>query len=165
MAYDKKLWDFIQEKIRDRTPQPFENRMMESIKKTFDETQYTIEDVNFKKDKAWHENLFDLSKKIGLSDYYETLYRSCSRAEHGSWYHLKFYHLNEKDEHYEPELSTVMPHVQLIIAANLLCLGAMLDYLKYIQPDEKTFPPLLQRLIDWHVSLSKKRDAFVGGNT
>lgn len=156
LAYDKKLWDFIQDKIDGRKPLPFENRMIESIKKTFEETKYNINDINFKKDKDWHENIFILSSKVGLLDYYETMYRTASRAEHGSWHHLKFYHLIEKENGYEPELGNIQPHPQLIITTNLICLGAVLDYLEYIQPEEKAFPPLVKSIIKWHVDLSKK---------
>ncbi len=161
LAYDKKLWDFIQNKIDGREPLSFENRMIESIKKTFADTKYNIDDINFKKDKAWHEDLLTLSCKVGLLDDYETIYRTCSRAEHGSWYHLKFYHLVEGENGFEPELNNISPNPQLIIAANLVCLGAALDYLKYVTPNEKTFLVLIQNLIEWHIKLSNKRDEFL----
>lgn len=164
LAYDKKLLDFIQSKLNGREPLPFEKRIIESIKKTFSEAKYNIKDINFNKDKEWHENLFDLSSRVGLLDYYETMYRGGSRAEHGSWSHLKNHHLIEKEAGFEPQLGNIEPHPLLIITTNLICLSIMLDYLKFIQPHKKTFLTLIEKVIAWHSKLNENREQFINQN-
>ncbi|WP_019215742.1 DUF5677 domain-containing protein [Legionella tunisiensis] len=144
LAYDKKLFDFIQSKIKDGEPLPFEAKLIEDIKNTFAKTEYDIDDINFGNDREWHADLFSLSSKVGLSELYETLYRTCSRAEHGAWYYLEFFHLTENESDYTPILENTEPHPLLLINTNLICLNAALFYSEYIQPNNTQFPLLIK---------------------
>lgn len=164
LAYEKKLLELIQNKTQSRNTLPFEKNIIESIKKTFAKTKYKTEDIIFKKDKSWHEDLFTIAEKVGLSDAYETMYRAGSHAEHGSWHHLMHYNLNETENRYEPELNNIEPNFLLINATSLMCLIVAHDYLIHINPEEKIFPKKIKELIKWIKELNTKRDNFLGLN-
>ncbi len=164
LGYEKKLLDFIQKKLGNSEPSQFDSRIIESIKRKFAKAGFKPEEIDFKKDKDWHENLFDLAGKVGFLDYYETMYRSGSRAEHGSWDHLEDYHLIENEHGYLPDLRNSEPNPQMIINPNIMCLGTILDYCKYIVPEEVVIPSLIPKLIEWHLAISKKRNDFQGAS-
>jgi hypothetical protein len=160
LAYDKKLFDLIQKNTEDRNPLPIEERMLKSITSTFAKTKFKISDIEFQKDKKWHENLSVLAKKVGLEHYYETIYRVGSGAEHGTWHYLELYHLQEKDENYEPQLKYSSPSPKLLEATNYICLNATEDYIKNVNPD-RVFLQLIQTVIQWHHDISIKHEEFL----
>jgi len=163
LSYDKKLFDLIQKNIKGRDPLAIEERMLKSITNTFGKTKFKLEDIEFQRDKKWHENLFVLAKQVGLEKYYETIYRVGSSAEHGSWHYLELYHLQEKTEHYEPQLEYCSPSPQLLEATNFICLNATENYIKNISPD-KTFLELIKRVLKWHQDIGNKHEEFLQNN-
>jgi hypothetical protein len=59
----------VQEKIKEREPQLFEQRILRSIQTTFDKANYKIDDIKFSQDKYWHADLATIAKQVELLDY------------------------------------------------------------------------------------------------
>lgn len=53
LAYDKKLYDFIEQNRGDKPLTDIENRMLNSIKNNFKKENIQIDDINFQNDKNW----------------------------------------------------------------------------------------------------------------
>jgi len=164
LSYDKKLWDFLSVKIGSREPEEFEKRLQATIKNSFSNSKYKLEDIDFSRDRKWSSDLLSLSKIVGLVDAYETMYRILSRAEHGAWQHLEFYNLKENTDYYSPELSAYRPDPQIILGTNTMCLISVVAYLDFIQVVDCKFKKYLHEVSRWFQNISNEYFKFKDEN-
>jgi hypothetical protein len=160
LSYEKKLLEYIQNKIGSRGQEEFEKRILNSITNNFSKTKFKPDDVVFSRDRKWSADLFSLSEQVDLAEAYETMYRYLSRAEHGSWQHLEQYNLKEGAEFYKPELMFHRPDPQLICGVSLMSVVATISYYDYIVIKNNLFRKYLSDLVNWLCEISNKYNTF-----
>lgn len=164
LAYDKKRWNEIQKRIKNKTPNPLEKRMLSHIEKNFDDCGYKLEEIKFSKDKEWTSlKIPDMAEKVGLQDLYEFLYRTTSSAIHATWSFHKQYNLIEANGSFIPEIRFSGARPQIIEASNLMILAVALDYLELFPQEDRgtaTIRAELSRLCDWFQKMSDKHEKF-----
>lgn len=166
LAYDKKLWDEIEKRQNGSAPTPIELRMKDSIQEGFELAGYKLGQIDFKRDKNWCEDSFNLASKVDLMDLYEIIFRQTSSAVHASWGFHQKYNLKTIEERYEPELNYAGAKPQPIEGASGLVLILSLDYLSLFKQDSflALFASEIGRAQEWFHNMSYQHEEFLQKN-
>lgn len=101
-----------------------------------------------------------MASKVGISHYYETIYRSTSSAVHGTWHHLKTYYLTETGNSFEPEISSFLIKPQLFEGTSFVALKAAKNYTDFIL-DSNCLSPLFTKYLEWLRDMGEEHEKFL----
>lgn len=126
---EKEAYDLIQENISKRgTVLPIENRMMNSINRTFRISG--IADVGDLKSIPKRKNYKVILSEIGMESYYPFFQGIPSHSIHGTWVDLTLHHLEEVEKGFRPKPEPAISDVRLLCPTNLMVLTSMQSYIK-----------------------------------
>lgn len=150
LRHEKDLADLIRTNVRDRkgVELPIEQRMLRSIKQTFDNSQLAEESLPLKKIRNWGDkNLFEKAKDVELGDAYLAIFGGPSRNVHGGWQDLLQYHLEcEAPGVFKPNLEFNRPRPQAIYSLTHLITETLLGYIELLS--HPSLEPVYDRLTD-----------------
>jgi hypothetical protein len=148
LRHEKDLADLIRTNVRDRNgvELPIEHRMLRSIKRTFDNSQFPEESLPLKKLRNWGDkNLFEKAKDVELGDAYLAIFGRPSRNVHGGWQDLIQYHLEcEAPGVFKPNLEFNRPRPQAIYSLTHLITETLLGYIEIL--NHPSLEPIHDRL-------------------
>lgn len=154
---EKRFLNQIEKNVQDRGGEelPIETRMKRSIKRAFDKSGFTPEQVNEKKTKSWGGSIYQRAKKVGLQDAYTALLGLPSHATHGNWQDLITNHLNfEDDGSFTPDTDWSELRPQPLFATALIAVVIGLQYLDEVVPDYREKPEIRERFEDLRLRIS-----------
>ena len=167
--HEKELADLIRKNVRDREglELPIEQRMLSSIKRTFDNSQLTEESLPLKKIRNWgNKNLFEKAKDVELGDEYLVIFGGPSRNVHGGWQDLLQYHLEcEAPGVFKPNFDFSCPRPQTIYSLTHLISQTLLGYIEFLS--HSSLEPIKLRLDDIYTRntiVSDSHERFLVGN-
>jgi hypothetical protein len=133
---EKRLLTRIERNIRERGSElPIETRMKDSIKRSFEESLFSVDQVNEENRDPWGETIYKRAKKASMEDIYFSVFSLPSHAVHGNWQDLITYHLDYENGEFLPKTVWGYPRPQPLFAISLLSAEINLLYLDEIMPD------------------------------
>jgi hypothetical protein len=135
LRHEKKLMDRIEANIASRGGEvlPIEMRMLESIRKSFEKSGVTPEEVTKQAAKPWKDvDLFQRASAVGWGEAYLALVGGTSHHVHGSWQDLIEYHLHHDGEGFTPELAWHAPRPQVLFTMAKVGVVTLRGYLKHL---------------------------------
>ncbi len=135
LKHERRLRVTITENIEKRGGQvlPIEKRMLASIESSIKDSGVNIEDIKQEKWKNWSDsNLYIRANDVGLGKAYLGMISGPSQSVHGNWRDLQFYHLEEVENGYKPNLEWSMPRPQLLFAIGTITVDTLIKYLDYL---------------------------------
>lgn len=150
LQHEKELADLIRSNIRDRDglPLPIEARMLRSIQRTFDNSQFSEESLPSKKIRNWGDkNLFEKAKLVDLADAYSAVFGGPSRNVHGGWQDLLQHHVDcESPGEFKARLEFTRPRPQAVYSLTHLITETLIEYADFL--GHPSVHPVLERLHD-----------------
>ena len=126
---ENKFLDCIEENIKERGYEtPIENRMIKSIKKSFDKAGLEIKDLGPKK-VYWGGSILKKFKELNMEKFYISYELQC-HAIHGNWQDLVQHYLVEFDDGYEIDFDWTVPRPQVLIPEVIIMADICMDYLQ-----------------------------------
>jgi hypothetical protein len=115
---------------------PIEARMLGSIKKSFEKSGVTPEEVTKQAAKPWKDvDLYQRAEAVGLGEAYLGLFGGPSHNIHGAWQDLLEYHLNHDGEGFTPELAWHRPRPQVLFTLAKIGVATLQVYLEHFAGD------------------------------
>jgi hypothetical protein len=136
LKHEKKLRAAILKNIKARGGETLliEQRMLNSIDKSFKKSKTSPDQINSKYLKNWGgKNLFDKARDVGLEEAYLAAIGGPSHSVHGNWQELLEYNLKENESGFVPSLEWHTPRPQLPNALSLLAVNVTIEYLNYLR--------------------------------
>lgn len=157
---EKELWNKIKENIEKRGGESkhIEYRMNESIKKSFDKSDFELDEVS--RSSKW-KSILKRANEVAGEEFYSIFYGISSHSIHGNWQDILTYHLTTTENGFKLKLHWNNSQPQLIDAAvliNLDLIGTITDKTSNSEV-EKVKEELLMyqlNLIDYHESFLKR---------
>jgi Family of unknown function (DUF5677) len=149
LRHERKLRDRIMTNIAGRSgiALPIEERMLQSIDKTFAVSALKPEDVTKQAAKPWKQlDLFQRANKVGLGEIYLGFFGGPSHHVHGSWFDLLEYHLSDDGDGFTPELAWHPPRPQVLLSLCKVGIDMLQTYLQHFAGDGAE--PVLEDLDD-----------------
>ena len=150
LRHEKDLADLIRTNVRDRSgvELPIEARMLRSIQRTFDNSQFPEESLPLKKVRNWGgKNLFEKAQNVELGGAYLAIFGGPSRNVHGGWHDLLQYHLEcEVPGVFKPNLEFNRPRPQAIYSLTYLIAETLFEYAELL--GHPSLGPVRDRVTD-----------------
>lgn len=173
LAYENKLKNTILTNVTNRKSKlPIEERMLESIEKTFSRAQIDNLEENELKKTLWglkpeHLEISGKAEDVGLYNIYENLFQISSHYVHGSWHELDFDHLDQKKDSLgfrKQQMRYTNPKPQLIESSSILVLGTLQNYLPIIllkSPEFNELNNYIETIKSWFYDMANKHEQFL----
>ena len=131
MREEKELLIKIDENVKKRGSElPIEKRMRNSILSSLNQSGLKIEDIKKSIGKSWTTSLYKKAKEVELLDIFYAIYSLPTHAVHGNWQDLIDYHINFKENGYEPNSKWHIPRPQQITGVGYLSVLVCKKYAK-----------------------------------
>jgi len=153
LAYEKMFLDEINKRKKDPSL-PIEERMLKSIKKTFERANVAIDSIS-RDDRRWGGSTYDKAKKTGFIDLYESSFRGGSHNVHGTWHDLEFNHIINNEGVFEPAIHYTVTKPQTIDSTTIICLIVTVDYINKIAEGCEDIINNINLLIKWFFEMEK----------
>lgn len=110
---EKDLWNTISAHISDRGGDvlPIEKRMKASIKLSFDDSDFDLEEVN--RSSRW-KSVASRAEAVAHSQFYNIFYGITSHSVHGNWQDILMNNLSKTEDGFKLEFEWTMPKSQLM---------------------------------------------------
>jgi len=153
---EKDLWNTIKENVSKRNGDtlPIEERMKRSIEKSFDSSDFDIDEVN--SSSKW-KSISSRAEKVASTEFYDIFYGLASHSVHGNWQDILFNHLKRKEDQFLLNLTYIRPRPQILDGAIILNLRITEIFTKTELVNSK----LKDSIIDKCVLLSKYHEKLV----
>jgi hypothetical protein len=136
LQHEKDLASLIRTNVADRggIELPIEARMLGSINRTFEKSQFPEKSLPTKKVRNWGDkNLFEKAKDVELGDAYIAIFGGPSRNVHGGWHDLLQYHLKcEAPGVFSPKLEFSRPRPQVVYSLTYLISETLQKYVELL---------------------------------
>lgn len=140
LKHEKKLMNKIEENIKNRNGDilPIENRMIDSISRSFKVSGVKPEDIKPKELKNWGgKNIYEKADDVGLSEAYLAAFGGPSHNVHGNWQDLLEYHLEDTENgHFKPDFDWHQPRPQYLNVVAVHSIEALKEYISFLKIDE-----------------------------
>lgn len=159
LRHERRLFERIQENIKARRGEklPIEERMLDSIGRSFRKSGISLEGVTSSTFGPWKKNtLLERAQAVDLGEAYLGLVGGPSHTVHGNWQDLLEYHLDETESGFVPELEWHRPRPQPLFVISILTLQMLEDYV--VQLVGEHAKPLLDDLDDLRERLDLAND-------
>ncbi len=119
MITEKELWNTIQENVKDRggEKEHIEHRMEESIKNSFQKSDFDLGDVN--KSSKW-KSIAKRAEAVAGDQFYKVFYGISSHSIHGNWQDILMNNLSKEENGFKINLEWNRPRPQIIDGAIIL---------------------------------------------
>ena len=162
---EKNLLNLIKKNVDERGYEiPIEKRMKKSILRSFETSNFSIDQVNEKNYKSWGDTIFKRAKSVGLGDMYLALFGLPSHAVHGNWQDLIMNHLEVLENGFAPNTNWDIPNPQPILAISIICCDSIFLYLCDVLPecpDKEYIKKLIDDLLERIYLLDKLHEEFL----
>ncbi len=113
---EKELWNTIQENVKDRggDKKHIEDRMEESIKNSFQKSDFDLSEVN--KSSKW-KSIAKRAEAVAGDQFYKVFYGISSHSIHGNWQDILTNNLSKEEEGFKVNLEWNRPRPQIIDGA------------------------------------------------
>lgn len=147
---EKKLLQNIEINITGRGGKklPIEERMIRSIMRAFDQSGFTLEQVNEKNRTSWGGSIFKRAQAVGMEVAYSSLMGLPSHSTHGNWQDLITNHLEYTDGAFIPNTDWTECRPQAPFSIALISVILDLDYLEKVIPEYHEKEEIKERLND-----------------
>ena len=110
---EKDLWNTIRENVAKRNGDtlPLEEQMRRSIEKSFDSSDFDIDEVN--SSSKW-KSISSRAEKVASIEFYDIFYGIASHSVHGNWQDFLFNHLKRKEDQFLLNLKYIRPRPQIL---------------------------------------------------
>tara|TARA_R110001592_G_scaffold363321_1_gene683755 strand:+ start:25601 stop:26476 length:876 start_codon:yes stop_codon:yes gene_type:complete len=169
LKHEKKLLEKIRENIQRRNGDelPIEKRMIESIFRSFRESDISPEEIKPKELRNWGDkNIYERADDVGLSEAYLAAFGGPSHGIHGNWQDLLEYHLiSEGDGLFSPNLDWRRPRPQYLNVVSLHSAEVVEGFVRELGFEEiqgliKNLNDLQERIL----ILDKAHEKWLAGN-
>jgi hypothetical protein len=109
-----------------------ENRMMDSINRAFETTDFDFEEIN--NSTKWESKVKKRVFEIIDPAFYTFIYGNASHSVHGNWQDLISFHLRKVDNGFLPKTEWTTPDLQIINAVTILGCDLLENYCKEVIP-------------------------------
>ena len=126
---EKDLWNTIKENVSKRNGDilPIEERMKKSIEKSFDSSDFDLDEVN--NSSKW-KSISSRAEKVASMEFYDIFYGIASHSVHGNWQDILLNHLKRKDDMFLLNLTYVRPRPQILDGPIILNLNVTEIFVK-----------------------------------
>ena len=126
---EKDLWNTIKENVSKRNGDilPIEERMKKSIEKSFDSSDFDLDEVN--NSSKW-KSISSRAEKVASMEFYDIFYGIASHSVHGNWQDILLNHLKRKDDMFLLNLTDVRPRPQILDGPIILNLNVTEIFVK-----------------------------------
>ncbi len=147
LRLEMQLFDKIKSNIQDKEEiLHIENRMMDSIKRSFETSDFDIEDINTST--KWESKVKNRIFEIIDPTFYTCIYGNASHAVHGNWQDLISFHLKKEGDGFIPDSEWTIPSLQIINAATILGCDLLINYCEEVLPNGEDKEKLLHTIKD-----------------
>ena len=132
LQHEKELAELIRKNIENRKGDelPIERRMLNSIKRTFENSQFPESALPNRKIRNWGDkNLFEKASAVQLGEAYLAIFGGPSRNIHGGWHDLLQHHLQcVAPGEFKAQLEFTHPRPQVIYSLTHLISETLIGY-------------------------------------
>lgn len=116
---EKELWETIISNVKQRNGDtlPIEERMQDSIQKSFDDSDMDLDDVN--RSSKW-KSVKARADVVADEMFYSVYYGTASHAIHGNWQDILFNNLQKIETGFKVKLDWELPRPQIIDGPSIL---------------------------------------------
>ena len=133
---EKRLLLKIEDNIKQRGKSlPIEERMKESIKRSFETSNFEIDKVQENNQEPWSESIYRRAKAINLEDAYFAIFALPSHNVHGNWQDLITNHLEYNNGAFQPNTDRKTPRPQPVFASGILSIEVDRQYIDTVLPN------------------------------
>lgn len=136
LKHEKRLMDRINKNIEERDGKvlPIEQRMLNSIKRSFKTSGVNPGDIKTSKIRNWgNKNIYERAKDVGLEEAYLAAFGGPSHGIHGNWQDLLEYHLiSDEDGNFSPNIEWHLPRPQYLNVVALHSAEACKNYISWL---------------------------------
>lgn len=111
-----------------------ENRMMKSINRAFDETDFSFDELN--NSTKWKNKVKSRLSDILSPELYSFIYGAGSHAIHGNWQDLFTFHLEKGKNGYFPKPEWTIPQIQLLTSSTIISCDLLKSYSERFFPND-----------------------------
>ncbi|MEN9999363.1 MAG: hypothetical protein RI922_2353 [Bacteroidota bacterium] len=131
LIQEKELWESILDNIKSRNGEilPIEERMQNSIKISFDDSDFDLEEVQ--RSHKW-KSIKNRAAILGSDQFYSIYYGISSHSVHGNWQDILMNNLERSEDGFKINLEWRMPRPQIVdgpIALNLSLIKSVTENL------------------------------------
>jgi hypothetical protein len=160
---EKELWNTISENIskRDGDILPIESRMQISIQKSFDKSDFDIEEVN--RSSKW-KSIANRAEAVAGDLFYDVFYGISSHSVHGNWQDILMNNLKKTDDGFMIKLDWQRPRPQILdgpIYLNLDIVRLFVDKELNLHSDFDLLKIKCDLLNDYFVTLTDIHEKFM----
>jgi len=111
-----------------------EQRMLNSIEKSFDASEISMGEIQSSNLRNWGEkNIYEKAENVGLEKAYLAAFGGGSHSVHGNWQDMLEYNLEKQPNgSFKPNFEWNPPRSQLLNAIALLSTEAIIEYLDWV---------------------------------
>ena len=136
LKHEYKLHNNIKKNIakRDGEVLEIEQRMLNSIEKSFHASEISMDEIQPSKLRNWGgKNIYEKAEDVGLEKAYLAAFGGGSHSVHGNWQDMLEYNLEKQPNgSFTPNFEWNPPRPQLLNAIALLSIGAIIEYLNWV---------------------------------
>jgi len=155
---EKGLWNKIKENIEKRggDSEQIEFRMNESIKRSFDRSDFDLDEVS--KSSKW-QSISKRADEVAGKEFYSIFYGLSSHSIHGNWQDIYTYHLKNTEGGFKLKFEWNDSQPQIIEATVLMNLD-LLELLEQTFPNQK-LKAKIKELFTYQASLIKSHENYL----
>ena len=168
LKHERKLRTRILKGIKERGGEKLaiENRMLNSIDKSFKISGVNSNNMTHKGPKNWgNKNIYEKADDLGLADVYLAAFGGGSHSIHGNWQDMLEFHLitNHNDCTFKSDIKWHLPRPQILNALSLNATISIIDYVIWLNRPEfpKEMVNTLEELQNRISLLDKLHEAFL----
>lgn len=164
LLQEKELWESIIENIENRNGDklPIEERMQNSIKSSFEDSDFDLEDV--KRSHNW-KSVKNRAAIVGNDKFYSIYYGMSSHSIHGNWQDILMNNLERFEDGFKVNLEWSIPRPQIIDGPIILNLSLLKSVINSLYKEKNNFSIALQKkgneLMDYHEELYRHHEKWL----
>lgn len=143
---------------------PIQERMRRSIISWLREDG--INQKELLKNKNWNldgKNFREIMKTFNLDSMYPYGFGIASHCVHGDWFDIAYYHLEQDERYYTPDLFFTEPDPRTACPITSVCLDSLLKYLKWNTSDpDNIISPVVEKLRELNLALDAAHENTLG---
>jgi len=157
LRQEKNLIDIIKRNVEENGgPNNLEDRMKKSIKRTFEISGMTEEDIS--NSSKWENKIKSRISDLITPDFYVLIYGNTSHAIHGNWQDLINFHLKAFENGFLPNIEFNVPNCKTLNVINLLTCELIKEYSVNVLPSTKKRDKLIHEIEDIIIRIFKFRN-------
>lgn len=164
LLQEKELWESIIENIGKRNGDklPIEERMQNSIKSSFEDSDFDLDEV--KRSHNW-KSVKNRASVVGNDQFYSIYYGMSSHSIHGNWQDILSNNLDRIEDGFKVNLEWRMPRPQIIDGPIILNLSLLRSLTESLYKEKTNFSIALKKkcdeLMQYHEELYRHHEKWL----